>query len=87
MFPAWKREEECRQSSAARSAGVRKRPVRRPRPSGLYATKPMPSSRQAASEPASWSRVKSEYSLCRALIGCTAWARRSVAGEASDSPR
>ncbi len=36
--------------------------------------------------PASGSRVHSEYSLCTAAIGCTAWARRSVAGETSQRP-
>src|SRR6266568_1239347 len=32
------------------------------------------------------SRVQSEYSVCSAASGCTAWARRIVAGAASDNP-
>jgi hypothetical protein len=33
------------------------------------------------------SRLRSEYPVCRAVIGWTAWARRTVAGAASESPR
>ena len=33
------------------------------------------------------SRLNSEYSVCRAAIGCTATARRTVSADASDSPR
>jgi hypothetical protein len=61
--------------------------VKSPRPSGLYATKPTPSSRQVGRIASSTSRVKIEYSLCTALIGNTAQARRSVAAEHSESPR
>src|SRR5207302_7714653 len=38
------------------------------------------------SSSASGSRVHREYSVCRAAIGCTAWARRIVSGPASDRP-
>ena len=62
-------------------------PVRKPRPSGLYGTKPMPSSRNVGRTSASASRDHSEYSVCSALIGCTACARRIVSGAASESPR
>ena len=35
----------------------------------------------------STSRVHSEYSLCTAVIGCTAYARRSRSLVTSDRPR
>ena len=54
-------------------------PVRKPLPSGLNGTKPMPSSARVGSISASMSRVHSEYSLCSAVTGMTAWARRMVA--------
>src|SRR5919199_1116388 len=47
----------------------------------------MPSSRVVGRASSSGSRVKSEYSVCRALMGCTACARRIVSGAASESPR
>ena len=47
----------------------------------------MPSSRHVASTSSSGSRVHREYSDCTAAIGCTAWARRIVAGDASEIPR
>src|SRR6476660_5959427 len=51
-------------------------PVRNPLPSGLYGTKPMPSSSQAPRMPlVSGSRVHSEYSFWSAVTGWTAWAR------------
>jgi hypothetical protein len=56
----------------------------RPWPSGEYGTKPMPSSRSTGRIPASTSRVQSEYSVCSALTGWTAWARRIVSGPTSD---
>ena len=62
-------------------------PVRNPRPSGEYGTRPMPSSRSVGRISSSRSRVHSEYSDCRAVIGCVACARRIVAASASDSPR
>jgi hypothetical protein len=62
-------------------------PVRKPLPSGLNGTNPMPSSAQVASTSASGSRVHSEYSLCTAVTGRTACARRIVAADASDRPK
>ena len=62
-------------------------PVRKPRPSGLNGTKPMPSSSRAGRISSSGSRQNSEYSLCSAVTGCTAWARRMVPTPASDSPK
>ena len=61
--------------------------VRKPRPSGEYGTKPMPSSRTAGSTFSSTSRSKMEYSVCSAVTGCTAWARRIVSGPASLRPK
>ncbi len=46
----------------------------------------MPSSRVVGRIRSSTSRVQSEYSVCRAEIGCTAWARRTVSGAASERP-
>ena len=57
-----------------------------PRPSGLYGTKPMPSSRQVERISPSGSRVHSEYSLCSAVIGYVACARRIVFAPASERP-
>ena len=51
-------------------------PVRKPLPSGLNGTKPMPSSSSVGRISASGSRHHSEYSLCSAATGCTACARR-----------
>ena len=76
-FSPVKRGLLARKSSAANSSGERIAPVRKPRPSGEYGTKPMPSSAAAAGL-ASGSRVHSEYSDCSAVTGCTAWARRIV---------
>ncbi len=76
-----------RKSPSGRSSGERKRPVRNPRPSGLYGTKPMPSSAVSGSSSSSGSRDHSEYSVCSAWIGWTACARRIVSGAASDRPR
>ena len=53
-------------------------PVRKPLPSGLNGTKPMPSSSSVGRISASGSRHHSEYSLCSAATGWTAWARRIV---------
>ena len=86
MFSSSKRGSLRRKSSAPNALAEVIAPVRKPRPSGLNGTKPMPSSRQVASTPASGSRVHSEYSLCTAAIGCTACARRIVSGLASDRP-
>jgi hypothetical protein len=46
----------------------------------------MPSRRSSGSSAASGSRVHSEYSVCRAVSGWMAWARRIVSGLASDRP-
>ena len=56
--------------TAGQAVGFRIAPVRNPLPSGLYATKPMPNSRQVASVPLrSTSRDQSEYSVWSAAIG------------------
>jgi len=46
-------------------------PVRKPLPSGLNGTKPIPSSSQAASTSSSGRRHHNEYSLCTAVTGWT----------------
>ena len=56
-------------------------------PSGLNGTKPMPSSSSVGRISASGSRHHSEYSLCSAVTGCTACARRIVSTPASDRPK
>ena len=82
--------------SAARCCGSRRgrrwssasmRPVRKPLPSGLNGTKPMPSSSSVGSTSRSGSRCQREYSLCTAATGCTAWARRIVLAPASERPK
>ena len=62
-------------------------PVRKPLPSGLNGTKPMPSSSSVGRISSSGSRHHSEYSLCRAVTGWTAWARRIVCAPASERPK
>src|SRR5271157_5134841 len=62
-------------------------PVRKPLPSGLKGTKPMPSSSRVGMTSASGARYQSEYSLCNAVTGCTACARRIVFAPASDIPK
>src|SRR5436309_2865689 len=59
-------------------------PVRKPLPSGLYGTKPIPSSSRVGITSFSGVLVHSEYSLWRAVSGWTAWARRIVCTPASD---
>ena len=59
--------------------------MRKPRPNGEYATKPIPNSRSTGSVHPSGSRVQSEYSDCSALIGWVAWALRMVSGPASET--
>src|SRR5665647_2129128 len=87
-FSPWKRGELRRKSSASKSSMLRIRPERKPRPSGEYGTKPIPSSRTVASTPSSsTSRVNNEYSVCTALSGWVACARRMVSGAASLMPR
>ncbi len=53
-------------------------PVRKPLPRGLNGTKPIPSSSSAGRSSSSGSRHQKEYSLCSAVTGCTACARRIV---------
>ncbi|MNS58890.1 hypothetical protein D3C72_918270 [compost metagenome] len=61
---AAKRGDTERKSVGASSVVASILPVRKPAPSGLKGTKPMPSSSQAASIPlCSTSRVHSEYSF------------------------
>src|SRR6266700_7267792 len=62
-------------------------PVRKPLPRGLNGTNPMPSSSSVGSSSSSGRRHHSEYSLCTAVTGWTAWARRMVAAAASDMPK
>jgi hypothetical protein len=62
-------------------------PVKNPLPSGLNGTKPIPSSSSVGITVSSGSRQNSEYSLCSAATGCTAWARRIVFALASDIPK
>ena len=62
-------------------------PVRKPLPSGLKGTKPMPSSSSVGRTSASGSRHHSEYSLWSAATGWTAWARRIVCAPASERPK
>src|SRR6266540_3415690 len=62
-------------------------PVRKPLPNGLNGTNPMPSSSSVGMMSASGSRHQSEYSLCRAVTGCTAWARRMTSTPASERPK
>ncbi len=50
-------------------------PVRKPAPSGLNGTKPIPSRPRVGRSSTSGPRQKSEYSLCTAVIGSTACAR------------
>ena len=62
-------------------------PVRKPLPNGLKGTKPIPSSWSVGRISCSGSRHHSEYSLCSAVTGCTACARRIVAAPASERPK
>src|SRR2546429_9932277 len=62
-------------------------PVRKPLPRGLNGTKPMPSSSNVGNTSASGFLHHSEYSLCSAVTGWTACARRIVCTPASESPR
>ena len=62
-------------------------PVRKPLPSGLNGTKPMPSSSRVGNTSASGFLHHSEYSLWSAVTGWTACARRIVCTPASESPK
>src|SRR5437764_1397429 len=57
-----------RQSSGSRSSSDLNRPDRNPRPIGLYATNPIPSSRTAGRISSSGSRLQSEYSVGAAHV-------------------
>jgi hypothetical protein len=70
--------QESEQSMASEPAAMPAQSVH-PLPSGLNGTKPMPSSSSVGMISSSGFRHHSEYSLCRAATGCTAWARRMVA--------
>ena len=67
-----KRGTMLRKSSAANWVFSSIAPVRKPRPSGLNGTKPIPSSSSVGKILVSGSRHHSEYSLCTAVTGCTA---------------
>lgn len=87
IFSAEKRGKLARRSVLASKVELASMvPVRKPVPSGPHGTKPMPSSRQVGSTCASGSRVQMEYWFCTAVTGCTAWARRMVAADASLRP-
>src|SRR6266702_3333916 len=62
-------------------------PVRKPFPSGLNGTNPMPSSSSVGITSASGRLNHSEYSLWSAVTRCTAWARRMVFTPASERPK
>jgi hypothetical protein len=72
-----------RMSPGVNSVVVLTVPVRKPLPSGLNGTKPMPSSSSVGRISASMSRVHSEYSLCSAVTG---W-RRARGGSCRFRPR
>ena len=85
--PAEKRGTVLRKSPLSNVVVSSIRPVRKPLPSGLKGTKPMPSSSSVGSTSRSGSRCQREYSLCTAVTGCTAWARRMVLAAASERPK
>src|SRR6266566_6244496 len=62
-------------------------PVRKPLPSGLNGTKPMPSSSSVGNTSSSGFLHHSEYSLWSAVTGWMACARRIVCTPASESPK
>ncbi len=87
---------DCRPGSAACCGARRLRATHRGRspcrsesraPRGCRLQSRCPASRQSGRISASTSRLHSEYSICTAAIGCTAWARRIVAAPASQMPR
>jgi hypothetical protein len=73
-----KRGRVLRMSELSNDVAALILPVRNPLPSGLKGTKPIPSSSRVGAISASGSRHHSEYSLCSAVTGWTAWARRIV---------
>src|SRR5664279_6510571 len=62
-------------------------PVRKPLPSGLNGTNPIPSSSSVGIISSSGSRHHNEYSLCKAVTGCSACARRIIFTPASERPK
>ena len=80
------RDPSARMSVGSGALAGSSSPPRRPRLSGEYAMNPMPSSLQVSSTSASTPLSRTEYSLCRTAIGCTAAARRRSAGSASHRP-
>ena len=56
-------------------------------PAGVWETVNAVANAAAGRISSSTSRVNSEYSVCKAEMGCTACARRIVCGAASESPR
>ena len=84
-FSSEKRGTVLRKSSLPNAVFSSIAPVRKPLPKGLKGTKPMPSSSSVGRISSSGSRHHSEYSLCRAATGSTAWARRIVCGPVTRS--
>jgi len=68
-FSGVKRGTEARKSPLAKVVVSSIFPVRKPRPSGLNGTRPMPSSSRTGNVFDSGSRHQSEYSLCSAVTG------------------
>lgn len=87
MFSASNRGMLARMSPSPNPFLVSTVPVRKPLPSGLNGTNPMPSSAHVGSTSVSGSRVHSEYSLCSAVTGNVACAFRRVCAPASDMPK
>jgi hypothetical protein len=61
-------------------------PLISPRDNTPYAVIPIPSSRHVGMMLSFGPREISEYSICKSEIGCTAFARRIIAAESSDTP-
>ncbi|MNR15932.1 hypothetical protein D3C85_1324940 [compost metagenome] len=62
-------------------------PVKNPLPKGLKGTKPIPNSSSTGKISNSGSLHQIEYSLCKAVTGCTACALRIEETPASESPK
>jgi hypothetical protein len=76
-----------RKSASSNLVDASMLPVKKPFPSGLKGTKPIPSSSSVGRISVSGVRHQSEYSLWSAVTGCTACARRIVSAPASESPK
>ena len=85
--PGLKRGTTLRKSSFPNVASAPMVAVRKPLPSGEKGTRPTPNSSNAGMSAASGSRHIMEYSLCTAVSGQTAWARRMVSTPASLIPQ